>query len=125
MDLRERSLKLDKWAVVGATDKRERYGYKIVKILKEHGYDVFPVNPKLDQVAGLKCFASLAEIPEQIEVVDLVVNPKTGLKVMSDVIKLGIEYVWLQPGARSDELKDFASKNGVNIIEDCIYARLR
>ncbi|MFP4198636.1 MAG: CoA-binding protein [Halanaerobium sp.] len=124
MSLKRETMKLKNWAVVGATTKKNRYGYKIVRKLNENDYNVFPVNPKFEEVAGLKCYADLSSIDTQIDVVDMVVNPKQGIKVMEEINKLGIKYVWLQPGTRSEEIKKFAAENNIELIEDCIYASL-
>jgi predicted CoA-binding protein len=124
MNLIEKTMNLKNWAVVGATTKENRYGYKIVKKLNDNNYNVFPVNPKFEEVNGLKSYDNLKSIKAKIDVVDLVVNPKHGINVMKEVSELGIKYVWLQPGTRSQEIRDFAAKNGIEIIEDCIYARL-
>ena len=125
MSIKAETLELANWAVVGATDKKNRFGYKIVKILKENGYIVFPINPKLDEVAGRKCFSSLPEVPEKIDVVDMVVNPKIGIEVMEEVAKEKVHYVWLQPGARSEEIRKFAEEKDIYLVEDCIYATLK
>lgn len=124
MNLIEKTMELKNWAVVGATTKKNRFGYKIVKKLKENNYNVYPVNPKFKEIESLKCCDDLSSIEAQIDVVDMVVNPKVGIKVMEEINKLGIKYVWLQPGTRSKEIKDFAAENDIKIIEDCIYARL-
>jgi predicted CoA-binding protein len=124
MSIKEESLQKSNWAVVGATNKEDKYGYKIVKVLQENGYSVFPVNPSYREVAGVKCYAGLRDIPEKIEVVDMVINPQIGVQVMEEVINEGINYVWLQPGARSDDIKQKARENNINFVEDCIYATL-
>jgi predicted CoA-binding protein len=124
MSLIEKTMKMKNWAVVGATTKKNRFGYKIVKKLKENGYNVFPVNPKVEEVDGLKCYNDLSSIDAQIDVVDMVVNPKHGIKVMEEINQLGIKYVWLQPGTRSEEIRKFATEKGIELIKDCIYARL-
>ena len=124
MSLKNETMKLKNWAVVGATTKKNRFGYKIVKKLKQNNYNVFPVNPKFEEVADLKCYPDLSSIEKNINVVDMVVNPKSGIKVMEEINKLGIKYVWLQPGTRSQEIRDFAAENNIELIEDCIYASL-
>ncbi|MEC9490041.1 MAG: CoA-binding protein [Halanaerobiales bacterium] len=124
MSLKQKTMELKNWAVVGATTKENRFGYKIPKKLKENDYTVYPVNPKFEEVAGLKCYDNLSSIDNQIDVVDLVVNPELGIKIMEEVNKLGIKYVWLQPGTRSQEIRDFAAKNDIELVEDCIYASL-
>ncbi|PUU95366.1 CoA-binding protein [Halanaerobium sp.] len=124
MSLIEKTMKMKNWAVVGATTKKNRYGHKIVKKLNKNNYNVFPVNPKFEEVNGLKCYPDLSSIEAQIDVVDMVVNPKHGIKVIKEINKLGIKYVWLQPGTRSQEIRDYAAENEIEIVEDCIYARL-
>jgi len=124
MSLKNETMKLKNWAVVGATTKKNRFGYKIVEKLKQNDYNVFPVNPKFEEVAELKCYPDLSSIENDIDVVDMVVNPKSGIKVMEEISKLGIKYVWLQPGTRSQEIRDFAAENNIELIEDCIYASL-
>ena len=123
--LKKKTLKMKNWAVVGATDDKSRFGYKIVKILKENDYNVYPVNPKKDKVAGIRCYNKLSEIENKIDVVDFVINPQIGKNIIEEVAELDIEYVWLQPGSRSDEIRDYAKDYNIKIIEDCIYATLK
>lgn len=120
----EASINLRRWAVVGASDKPDRYSYKIVALLKERGYEVFPVSPKLTELLGLKVYPSIAAIPEKVDVVDMVVNPKVGLEAMEEVAAAGIRYVWLQPGAESPEIHAFAEQHGIDAIDACILAVL-
>lgn len=124
MDLIKKTMNFKNWAVVGATIKKNKYGYKIVKKLKQNDYNVFPVNPNIKEVNGLKCYDNLSSIEAQIDVVDMVVNPEHGIKIMQEIKELGIKYVWLQPGTRSKQIRDFAAENKIELIEDCIYARL-
>ncbi|CAN5235483.1 CoA-binding protein [soil metagenome] len=118
------TLKLKKWAVVGANDDPAKFGYRIFRVLKDFGYETFPVNPKGGEIDGEKVYASIKDLPEKPEVVDMVVNPRTGLKVMADIRDAGIKYVWMQPGTRSDEIRDFAAASGIALIEDCILVRI-
>ncbi|MCF8002366.1 MAG: CoA-binding protein [Halanaerobiales bacterium] len=125
MTVKKDTLKMKNWAVVGATNKKEKYGYKIVKILNENDYNVFPINPSLGDIDGIKVYKNLSEIKEDIDVVDMVVNPQIGKIVMKEINKLGIKNVWLQPGTRSDEIREYAKENDINIVESCIYATLK
>ena len=124
MSVKQDTLEMKNWAVVGATNKEEKFGYKIVKTLKENNYNVYPVNPSLDEIDGIKVYDKLADIEDKIDVVDMVVNPQVGKHVMKEIKKLGIKNVWLQPGTRSDEIREFAQGNDINIVESCIYATL-
>lgn len=124
MSVKNETLKMKNWAVVGATDKKEKYGYKIVRTLADNDYNVYPINPSIDEIDGIKVYDKLADIEDKIDVVDMVVNPQIGKLVMKEINKLGIKYVWLQPGTRSDEIRDFAEENDIKVVESCIYATL-
>jgi len=117
-------LSLTRWAVLGATDKREKYGYKIFKILLNNGYEVYPVNPRIKAIDGVKVYPNLLEIPEIIDVVDFVVNPTIGERLIHQVSQLGIKDIWLQPGARSEELDRLAEVFNLNVVKDCVLAAL-
>jgi len=122
----DKTVQMPKWAVVGASDKPERYSYKIIEKLKERGYTVYPVSPKLkdQELLGFKVYGSLSDIEDKVDVVDMVVNPKIGIKTMEEISEKGIEYVWLQPGAESDEIHAYAKEKGIEAIDACILAVL-
>lgn len=123
-DLIRKTFAMKKWAVVGASDDPARYGYKIWRVLRDREYTAFPVHPRHKEIDGEPVYKSLADLPEVPEVVDMVVNPATGIRVMEDIRDLGIRYVWMQPGTRSDEIRDFARENGIELIEDCVLVRI-
>ena len=87
------------WAVIGATHKTEKFGYKIYKCLKDHGYEVYPVNPNIAEIDGDKCYSSLSALPVVPAVVDFVVPEAAGMAALDECKELGISTVWLQPGA--------------------------
>ncbi|ADQ13803.1 CoA-binding protein [Halanaerobium hydrogeniformans] len=124
MNDREKTLEMKNWAVVGATDKKNKFGYKIYKKLKNHNYNVYPVNPNLETIDGDQCYPDLASVPVEIDVVDMVVNPRIGIKVMENIKTEGINYVWLQPGTRSSQIRDFAKNNKITIVESCVLINL-
>ena len=82
------------FAVVGATPKREKYGYKIFKSLKEAGYKVYAVNPNHEEIEGKRCYASLSELPEKPDVVDIVVPGRRTLTYL-EVCKGGLKTVMM------------------------------
>lgn len=124
MNFKEESLKLKNWAVVGASDKKDKFGYKIVKTLNDNDYNVFPINPRLDEIEGIKCYESINDIEEEIEVVDMVVKPEIGKKIIPEIADNNIKYIWLQPGTRSDEIDELTAKYNLKVVKDCIYATL-
>ncbi|WP_427339056.1 CoA-binding protein [Caloranaerobacter sp. DY30410] len=113
------------WAVVGATNNKEKFGYKIWKKLKDNGYEVYPVNPKYDNIDGETCYPTLKDLPKIPDVVDFVVPPKVTLKGIDDAHELGIEYLWFQPGTADEEVIDKAESLGKKIVfHDCVLVAL-
>lgn len=113
--------KYRKWAVVGVSEDREKYGNKIYRDLRDAGYRVFPVNPKLETVEGDRCYPSLKALPEVPDVVDLVVPPQVGLTVVQECLDLGIQRIWFQPGSESDAAIQKAEAGGMAVVHDaCI-----
>ncbi|MCC5875957.1 MAG: CoA-binding protein [Candidatus Sumerlaeia bacterium] len=123
-DLIRKTLAMKTWAVVGASDDPARYGYKIWHVLRDRGYTAHPIHPRHKEIDGEVVHKSLRDLPEVPHVVDMVVNPTTGIRVMEEIRDLGIRYVWMQPGTRSDEIRDFAKKHDIVLIEDCVLVRI-
>jgi len=107
-----------RFAVVGASDNPEKYGNRIVKNLKARGYDVYPVNPRLKEIEGLKCYPSLAAIHEKIDVVDFVVPPQITESVLKECVRLGLNRIWLQPGSESPAAIEFCRTNNLKAVHD-------
>ena len=107
-----------KFAVVGATDNPEKYGNRIIINLKKRGYEVYPVNPKLKEVEGLTCYASLSDIPVKVDIVDFVVPPAVTEKTLEECVKLGLNRVWLQPGSESEAAITFCFENNMKVVHD-------
>lgn len=113
--------KYRKWAVIGVSEDREKYGNKIYRDLRNAGYQVFAVNPKLATVEGDSCYASLKDLPEVPDVVDLVVPPAVSLKVVEECLALGVKRIWFQPGSESEEAVKKAQDGGMEVVYDaCI-----
>lgn len=118
-------LGMKNWAVVGATQDTSKFGYKVYKKLKIRGYNVFPVNPKFDEIEGEKCYSSISDIAENIDVISLIVNPKIGMEVIEEAKEKGIKNIWCQPGAESPELIEKAKSYGMKIIyNECVLVQL-
>ncbi|MDF2570581.1 MAG: yccU [Sporomusa sp.] len=126
MSLVEAMLKMKNWAVVGATDNTEKFGYKIYKSLKEAGYDVYPVNPGVNEVLGDKCYPALKDLPVVPDVVNVVVPAKVGEQIMRNCAELGIKNVWLQPGANAASVVQLAKSFDLNVVDQsCVLVDLR
>ncbi|MCT4663500.1 MAG: CoA-binding protein [Tissierellales bacterium] len=130
MDLFEKYKKemLDKkiWAIVGVTENKERFGYKIWKLLRDRGYNVYGVNPKYSEIEGEKIYKTLADLPEKVEVVNVIVNPKISLLLLDEIEKQGIEYAWFQPGSLDEDVLDKAESTDLKFVyHECVYAELK
>lgn len=126
MKIREEMLEKKKWAVVGVTEKQDRWGYKIWKKLKEHGYEAYGVSPNYEEIEGEKIFPSLLELTEQVEVIDMVVSPKIAMNILDEAKAANIEYIFFQPGSYNEKVIEKASSLGFKyLLDDCIYAILR
>lgn len=112
------------WAVIGASTKPSRYGNMIVKKLKGAGYNTIPVTPKHEEVEGLAAYASLDEVPQDVEVANFVVNPSIGMDVLDACARKGIRKIWLQPGTVSEGLLGKARDLGLEVVEGCILVVL-
>jgi predicted CoA-binding protein len=108
------------WAVVGANNDPDKYGNIIYQKLKSRGYEVYPVNPKYETVAGDVCYPDLSSIPRKPEVINMVVSPKHGKAFIEEAAQLGIKNIWLQPGTYDDELMALVAKKGLNAVQACV-----
>lgn len=126
MDEMTRFLAMRTWAVVGATDNKEKFGYKIFKVMKDAGYTVYPVNPGVTEVLGVTCYPDIASLPEKPEAVDVVVPPKVGEQIMRDCAAAGIKNIWLQPGANAENVVKTGRELGLEVIDTgCVMAEVR
>lgn len=125
MDLSQEMLKQKVWAVVGASIHPDKYGYKLYKKLKDHGYRVYPVNPGYDMVDGDKCYPSLSELPEKPDVIDMVVNPRIGHGIIEEATSLEIPYIWLQPGTHDPSIIQQLEEKGIAYVKNCVLVALR
>ncbi len=125
-DLKEKMLEMKSWAVVGVTANKDKYGYKIWKTLKAHDYKTFGVNPNYDEIEGETIYHSLKDLPETIEVIDMVVPPKIAIATLEEAKELGIEYIFFQPGTYNKEVVAKADELELKyLLDDCIYATLK
>lgn len=103
-------------AVVGATDNPAKYGNVIYRDLKRKGFTVYPINKHRDTVDGDKAYRSLEELPQKPTIVNIVVPPREALRTLEKCKALGLDNVWLQPGAESSEIMSSLEAGGFNYL---------
>ena len=106
------------WAIIGASENTQKFGNRIYRDLKRAGYEVYGVNPNAGSVDGDPTFSTLADLPVKPDVVDVVVPSWVGRRIAEDAAREGIALFWLQPGAESDELIEYAQSLGLQVIHD-------
>ena len=110
-----------KIAVVGVSRKKTKFGNAIYKELKQKGYQVFPINPHIDNYEGDTCYPNLLSLPENINAVVVNVPPAQAEKLVREAKQAGINKIWLQQGSQSDEAVKFCEENGIDCVSDeCI-----
>ncbi|MGA7719840.1 MAG: CoA-binding protein [Ignavibacteriaceae bacterium] len=109
-------LSCSKIAVVGVSRTGKKYGNKAFNELRKKGYNVFPVNPNVNEIEGVKCFGSLKQLPVQVDGAVLAIPPAESMKVLKDAVSAGIKNIWLQQGSESMEAINYCNNNGLKVI---------
>lgn len=100
-------------AIFGAKDKADNEGFQILEKLKNNGYRVYPVNPRYAEIAGMRSYANLDELPMAPDVVVLALPPEMAMEVVKVAESQGIRKFWVQPAAKSEELLAFLTSHGL------------
>ena len=103
-------------AVVGLSADWYRPSYFAAKYMQEHGYRVIPVNPKYDSVLGEKCYRSLREIPERVDIVDIFRKTADVMPIAEDAIAIGAKVLWQQLGVRNEGAAAKARAAGLEAV---------
>lgn len=104
-------------AVVGVSRNEKKFGTAIYTELKTYGYEVFGVNPVMDEVNGDKCYASVSDLAGKVDGVVICLPPQKSVQVIREAVAAGISKIWLQQGAQSVEVGKVARELGVTPIE--------
>ena len=103
-------------AVVGASSNPERPSNGIMRKLKSVGYRVIPVNPNETEVLGERAYASLLDIPEPIDIVDVFRRPEYTPAIADDAVKVGAKALWLQSGVSNEDAAARATTGGLMVV---------
>jgi predicted CoA-binding protein len=116
-----------RFAVVGASKDRSKYGNKVLRAYLQNNRDAVPVNPGQDEIEGLKAYRDLASVPDEVDGVSIITPPAATEKVVEQAIARGIKHIWMQPGAESAAAIESAERAGANVIAGgpCVLVTLR
>ncbi|WP_228370772.1 CoA-binding protein [Candidatus Korobacter versatilis] len=113
-------------AVVGLSDNPMKPSYGVSQYMQSHGYRIIPVNPQVSEALGEKSYASLLDIPEKIDIVDVFRRPDAVPEIVDQAIQLKVPALWLQETVVHEEAAQKARDAGIFVVMDeCILKEHR
>ena len=106
------------WAVVGCSPDPGRDSHRIAALLQRRGFRVIPVNPAVEEILGERCFASVREIGEPVDVVDVFRRSEAAGEHVDEAIEIGARAVWLQLGVIDEAAAARARAAGLRVVMD-------
>ncbi len=108
-------------AVVGASPNPKCPSNAVTRYLIDQGFEVIPVRPKVSEILGRKCFASLEDIPVKVDIVDVFRKSEACPKIASASVVIGAKALWLQEGIVNEDAARIAREGGLSVVMDsCI-----
>ena len=113
-----------KVAILGASDKPERYAHKAMLRLEDHGHETFLVHPQLKEIGVRPVHPDLAALPEGIHTLAMYVNPRVSTDLVDDILKLSPKRVIFNPGAENRPIYSRLMDAGIHVEEACVLVLL-
>ena len=107
-------------AVVGASANQDRDSYKVMQVLMQHGYEVFPINPNEvgNFILGQPCYADLSSVSGKIDMVDVFRATDAVMRVTKEAIAIGASVLWTQLDIVHKEAAELAEQAGLKVVMD-------
>jgi predicted CoA-binding protein len=105
-------------AVVGLSASWYRPSFFAAKYMQDHGYRIIPVNPNYQEVLGEKCYSTLRDIPDRVDIVDCFRKPDEIEPIARDAVDIGAKVLWMQLGIRNDRAAGIALDAGLDVVMD-------
>lgn len=105
-------------AMIGASPKPDRPSHRVMKFLLDRGYVVFPVNPGASEILGRKAYASLADVPQPVDMVDIFRRSEQAGEAVDEAIAIGAKTVWMQLGVIDEAAAGRARAAGLEAVMD-------
>lgn len=108
-------------ALAGASRSGNKFGNSALKELTKKGYEITLIHPEADEIDGVKCYPSLADLPHEVGGLLLVVPPQQTEKIVPQAVEAGIQNIWMQQGSESMEAVKYCEDNDINVVYgECI-----
>lgn len=105
-------------AVVGLSDKPTRDSFRVARYLQDHGYEIIPVNPTVQEVLGQKSYPDLASVPGPVDLVDVFRRSDAVPEIAEAAVKIKPKALWLQLDVQSQKAADLARRHGIMVVQD-------
>jgi uncharacterized protein len=105
-------------AMVGVSGNPTRASYRALVHMKSKGYTVYPVNPSYDEILGLKCYPSLLDIKQPVDIVDIFRRSDTVMPLVSEAHEIGAKVFWMQIGVINEDAAAKAAQAGMDVVMD-------
>lgn len=111
-----------RFAYVGVPADEKKFGAVLFRDLLKAGYDLLPVNPKLEEAQGRKCYKNVADLPDDVKKLFVITPKSVSASIAEDAAQKGITQIWMQQGAADEETVELAKSKGMTVIHDeCLY----
>lgn len=110
--------------ILGASTNPDRYAFKAMQRLQDHGFKAIPVNPAFTEILGERCYASIADAPGPIETITLYIGAARSTPLIQDILKAKPRRIIFNPGAENPELERAASSAGIEAVNGCTLVML-
>ena len=119
-DIKEILSKYKSIAMVGVSNDNTKASTIVMKYMQKYGFKVYPVNPRAagQKILGEEVFATISDIKDQVDIVDVFRPSKEVYAIAEDTIKIGAKVLWLQLGIRDEKAKDLMEKNNIEYVDN-------
>ena len=119
-DIKEVLSKYKSIAMVGVSNDPTKASTIVMKYMQKYGFKVYPVNPRAagQKILGEEVFATISDIKDQVDIVDVFRPSKEVYPIAEDAIKIGAKVLWLQLGIRDEKAKDLMEKNNIEYVDN-------
>jgi len=109
-------LSLKKVAVIGMSKHSSKAAHYVPRYLSENGFEITPINPTTNKILGKKCYSSVLDVDDSIDIVDIFRPSDEVLPFVKDAIKKKPKVIWLQEGIHNSEAEELARKEGIIVV---------
>jgi uncharacterized protein len=106
-------------AIIGASADRKKFSNKCLRAYKSKGYGTFPVNPGEEEIEGLKCYESIKDIPQKIDIVSVYLPPRICKKIVVEILSKKPETVYMNPGTWDEKIENELNNGGIKVKKEC------